>query len=71
MARITVEDCQKVISDRFEIIKVAAQRAREIQEGSQTYVDSEGHKPPVIALKEIAEGILTADGLSIPEEDAE
>lgn len=71
MARITVEDCQKVISDRFEIIKVAAQRAREIQEGAQTYVDSAGHKPSVIALKEIAEGFLTADGLQIPEEDAE
>lgn len=71
MARITVEDCQKVIKDRFEIIKIAAKRAREIQEGAPSPIDGEGHKPPVIALKEIAEGYLTADGITFPEEDSE
>ena len=70
MARITIEDCQKNVKDRFEIIRIAAKRAREIQEGSPSPVkDTEGHKPPVIALKEIAEGYLTSEGLSFPEED--
>ena len=68
MARITVEDCQEVISDRFQIIKIAAQRAREIQEGSSTAVNGEGHKAPVVALKEIAEGFLTEEGMSFPDD---
>lgn len=72
MARVTIEDCQKNIKDRFEIIRIAAKRAREIQEGASTPIrNTEGHKPPVIALKEIAEGYLTADGVSFPEEEAE
>lgn len=72
MARITVEDCQEVISDRFEIIRIAAQRAREIQEGASSPVQGRGHKAPVVALKEIAEGYLTRDGVSfLDEEDDE
>ena len=73
MARITVEDCQAVINDRFEIIRIAAARAREIQEGSEPAVKgSDGHKPSVIALKEIAEGFLTSQGLvQLDEDDAE
>lgn len=69
MARITVEDCQEVISDRFQIIKIAAQRAREIQDGSPSAIASGRHKAPVVALKEIAEGFLTEDGVTFPEED--
>lgn len=72
MARITIEDCQDNVKDRFKIILMAAKRAREIQEGSPTPIkDSEGHKPPVIALKEIAEGYLTEEGVIFPEEDVE
>ncbi len=70
MARITVDDCEKV-AGRFDIIRMAARRAREIRDGAQTAVDAEGHKPAVVALKEIAEGFLTKDGLRLPEEDTE
>ncbi|MCP8352346.1 DNA-directed RNA polymerase subunit omega [Candidatus Synchoanobacter obligatus] len=68
MARITVDDCEKAGS-RFDIIMMAAKRAREIRDGSPTAVDADGHKAPVIALKEIAEGYLTEDGLSMPYDD--
>ena len=72
MARVTIEDCQENIKDRFDIIKIAAKRAREIQEGAPSPIkDTEGHTPPVIALKEIAEGYLSADGVRFPEEDIE
>lgn len=72
MARITIEDCQKNVKDRFEIIRIAAKRAREIQEGSPSPIqNTSGHKPPVIALKEIAEGYLTADGVIFPDEEME
>ena len=70
MARITVDDCEKV-AGRFDIIMMAAKRAREIRDGSPTAVDAAGHKAPVIALKEIAEGYLTQDGVKLPEEDSE
>tara|TARA_B100001989_G_C24357307_1_gene372684 strand:+ start:378 stop:602 length:225 start_codon:yes stop_codon:yes gene_type:complete len=71
MARITVEDCQEVISDRFQIIKIAAQRARDIQDGMSSPIKAESHKTPVIALKEIAEGYLTEDGVSFSEDEGE
>ena len=67
MARITVEDCQKVINDRFEIIRIAAARARELQDGAESPIQGDDHKPSVIALKEIAEGYLTSEGLVQPE----
>ncbi len=70
MARITVDDCEKV-AGRFDIIRMASHRARQIRDGAQTAVDADGHKAPVIALKEIAEGFLTKDGLNLPEEDSE
>ena len=67
MARITVDDCEKV-AGRFDIILMAAKRARELRDGAPATVDSAGHKAPVIALKEIAEGNLTQDGLVAPQE---
>ena len=70
MARITVDDCEKV-AGRFDIILIAAKRARELRDGSPATVSSAGHKAPVIALKEIAEGNLTLDGLVIPQEHDE
>ena len=67
MARITVDDCEKV-AGRFDLILIAAKRARELRDGSPATVNSAGHKAPVIALKEIAEGNLTIDGLVVPQE---
>lgn len=55
MARITVEDCLKKIPNRFQMVLVAAYRARQITQGHKPMVDAKD-KPTVIALREIAEG---------------
>lgn len=55
MARVTVEDCIDVIPNRFELILMAAQRARMIREGSPMTVDRDNDKDPVVSLREIAE----------------
>ena len=58
MARITVEDCIERIPNRFELLLVATKRARQIAHGSPLLVDHEKDKPTVIALREIAEGLV-------------
>ena len=55
MARVTVEDCIDKVTNRFELVMVAAQRARKIGAGSQLLVDRDNDKNPVVALREIAE----------------
>lgn len=60
MARITVEDCLDNIGNIFEMVLVAAKRARRIAHGSDPMVDLENDKPTVIALREIAEGHVTS-----------
>ena len=59
MARITVEDCLGNIDNIFEMVLVAAKRARRIAHGSDAMVELENDKPTVIALREIAEGHIT------------
>jgi DNA-directed RNA polymerase subunit omega len=59
MARVTVEDCLKDIDNRFQLVLMAAKRARQIEAGAQPLVDPERDKPTVIALREIAEGKVT------------
>ncbi len=56
MARVTVEDCEKYIDNRFDLVLIAARRARQIYEGAEPTVEEERDKPAVIALREIAEG---------------
>lgn len=55
MARITVQDCIKKLNNRFELVILAAARTREIWKGNETYVEKENDKPPIIALREIAD----------------
>lgn len=55
MARITVEDCILKIPNRFDLVLVAAQRARDISKGGSLTVDRDNDKNPVVALREIAE----------------
>lgn len=55
MARVTVEDCIEVVPNRFELVLMAAHRARMIREGSPMTVDRDNDKDPVVALREIAE----------------
>ena len=59
MARITVEDCLDNIENIFEMVLVAAKRARRVAHGADPLVDLENDKPTVIALREIAEGHIT------------
>lgn len=59
MARITVEDCLHNIDNIFEMVLVAAKRARRIAHGAETMVELENDKPTVLALREIAEGHVT------------
>jgi DNA-directed RNA polymerase subunit omega len=59
MARITVEDCLSNIDNIFEMVLVAAKRARRLAHGADAMVDLENDKPTVVALREIAEGHIT------------
>ena len=58
MARVTVEDCVDKLPNRFEIVMLAAHRARSISNGGQMLVEKDDDKNPVVALREIAEGAL-------------
>ncbi len=59
MARITVEDCVENIDNIFEMVLVAAKRARRIAHGAEPMVELENDKPTVLALREIADGLVT------------
>lgn len=59
MARITVEDCLANVDNRFQLVLVAAKRARQLAQGTEPGVPRENDKPTVIALREIAAGHVT------------
>ena len=63
MARVTFEDCVDKIPNRFELVMLAAHRAREISTGGEITVPRDNDKDPVVALREIAEETLTFDQL--------
>jgi DNA-directed RNA polymerase subunit omega len=63
MARVTTEDCVDKVPNRFELVMLAAHRAREISSGSPISVDRDNDKNPVVALREIAEETQSADDL--------
>lgn len=58
MARLTVEDCLEHVENRFELVLVASKRARQIAKGSEPRVEWDNDKPTVVALREIAEGMV-------------
>ena len=58
MARVTVEDCVKVVESRFELILIAAERSRILSKGAEPLLDRDRDKNPVVALREIAENKL-------------
>ncbi len=58
MARITVEDCLEHVENRFDLVLLAARRARQISQGADPLVPAENDKPTVIALREIAENLV-------------
>ena len=60
MARVTVEDCLQNVDNRFELVMLATRRARQMREfGAEPMVPEENDKPTVIALREIAEGLVS------------
>ena len=63
MARVTVEDCVDKIPNRFDLVLLAAQRARQISGGAELTLDRDRDKNPVVALREIAEQTVTPDNL--------
>ena len=60
MARVTVEDCVDKVSNRFDLVLLAAHRAREISSGSSLTIERNNDKNPVVALREIADETITA-----------
>ena len=81
MARVTIEDCEKVVGNRFDLVVLAAQRTRQILAGDALTVEGNGEKKPVIALREIAARTVSIDDLKeatinsfrsfLPEEEEE
>ena len=63
MARLTVEDCLAFIDNRFDLVLAASRRARQLSMGAQSLVEEENDKPTVVALREIAAGVMNADVL--------
>jgi DNA-directed RNA polymerase subunit omega len=61
MARITVEDCTRVVPNRFHLVQMAAIRAKQIKKGASALVQTEGNKEVVTALREIAAGRVRPD----------
>lgn len=68
MARVTVEDCLDHVDNRFELVMLSTQRARQLATGGkEPKVAWENDKPTVVALREIAEGIITKEFLAAEE----
>ncbi len=63
MARVTVEDCVLKVPNRFELVMMAAQRAREVASGAPLSIDRDNDKNPVVALREIADETVSLDHL--------
>ena len=61
MARVTVEDCLSTVDNRFDLVLVASRRARQIAMGAHPLVDPENDKPTVVALREIAAGLMNLE----------
>lgn len=63
MARVTVEDCIEIVPNRFDLVLVAAHRARNISAGAELTVERDNDKTPVVALREVADETLVLDEL--------
>jgi DNA-directed RNA polymerase subunit omega len=71
MARITVEDCLDNVDNRFDLVLLASRRARQLVNGVDPLVAWENDKPTVVALREIAEGLITEETMAEPEESTD
>ena len=66
MARVTVEDCLDNVENRFQLVLVATKRARQLANGVQPLVEWENDKPTIVALREIADGLIGPSILDEP-----
>ncbi len=74
MARVTVEDCLPAVKNRFDLVLVASRRARKLALGATPLLEPENDKPTVIALREIAAGLINQeilDDMETKEKQAE
>ncbi len=71
MARITVEDCLEHVDNRFDLVLLAARRARQIAQGADPLVPTENDKPTVIALREIAANLISINTMDEMEQQRE
>ena len=71
MARITVEDCLDRINNRFEMVLTATKRARQVANGAEPMVEEENDKPTVIALREIADGLIDPENVDVLQAEIE
>ena len=71
MARITVEDCLEGVQNRFQLVLTATKRARQISHGADPLVPEENDKPTVIALREIAEGLVDSERVDVIQAEIE
>ncbi|MDX1459716.1 MAG: DNA-directed RNA polymerase subunit omega [Xanthomonadales bacterium] len=71
MARITVEDCLENIDNRFELVLTATKRARQIANGADPMVPEENDKPTVIALREVADGLIDSERVNVLQAEIE
>lgn len=67
MARVTVEDCLDNVDNRFDLVLLATKRARQLAYGADPLVPAENDKPTVLALREIAEGLITPSRMAADE----
>lgn len=71
MARITVEDCLTHVDNRFDLVLLASRRARQLVNGVDPLVPWENDKATVVALREIAEGLISEQTVAEPEESVD
>ncbi len=64
MARLTVEDCMDNVTNRYDLVSLAVKRARQLAMGAEPLVEEDQDKPTVIALREIAEGLVTTENIA-------
>jgi DNA-directed RNA polymerase subunit omega len=64
MARLTVEDCMDNVTNRYDLVSLAVKRARQLAMGAEPLVEEDQDKPTVIALREIAEGLVTTENVA-------
>jgi DNA-directed RNA polymerase subunit omega len=63
MARVTIEDCLENVENRFKLVLLASQRARQLQSGADEFVKRGKDKDTVVALREIAAGFVTTENI--------